>query len=192
MAIVLEIITGALIELGARQLEASTPSAKEAERGLTVLQGLYRDAVEMGIFGRLSDYLATADYEAKEQQRVYSAGHTITLPSTITEEDGLAVEERKPRDLAMIQVVNAATAAQINIYDASLGAWVRIDNLALSSDCPFGARNRHGLECALARRLATSLQKAVPATTSAYANGLASVLSNRLSAPRVATQVDFF
>ncbi len=194
MATVLEIIGGAIAELGVDEAEAALSGdipAWEADRGLRVLQAMFREAVDRGVFGRVEDYLADANYEAEEGQRVYSAGFTITLPTTITDAD--TGDDRRPRDLAMIQVVNAATDPQISIYDANVAAWTRIDNLTLDLDpCPLSGRNRHGLECALARRLAGSLRAPVPPSTDAYANGLASILSTRLSAPRRAAVADFY
>ena len=189
MATCLEIITGALVELGARAIGEDIDSA-EASRALIVLQGMYRNAVESGTFGRLEDYLATANYTAEEGQRVYSAGYTITIPTTIADEDDGT--DRRPRDLSMIQVVNASADPQISVYDAHAAAWVRLDNLTLTGDAPFSGRNRHGLECALARRLAGSFQRPIPESASAYANGLSSVLNLRLSAPRTAADIDFY
>lgn len=189
MATCAEIITGASLELGTLALGDTLP-AEEANRGLNLLQAMFREAVERGVFGRVEEYLATANYTAEEQQRIYSAGYTITLPTTITDDD--TGEDRRPRDLAMIQVVNASTDPQISIYDAHTAAWTRIDNLTLAGDCPFSARNRQGLECALARRMAATLRVQPPASTDAFANGLASVLTNRFSAPRTTPDVDFF
>lgn len=189
MATCLEIIEGALVELGARPL-GDAVGAEEAARGLALMQAMYREAVEKGVFGRVEEYLASDDYEAEEGQRVYSAGHTITLPTTI--EDADTGDDRRPLDLAMIQVVYASADPQISIYDAHVGAWVRIDNLTLAGTAPFSGRNRHGLECALAGKLAASFQRPVPDSTNAYASGLASVLTNRFSAPRSTPAATFY
>jgi len=189
MATCLEIIEGAALELGARTL-GDTLGATEASRGLVVLQAMYREAVDKGVFGRVEDYLATAAYEAKEQERVYSAGYTITIPTSI--DDEFTGEARRPLDLAMVQVVNDGSDPQISIYDAHFGDWVRLDGLTLTSEAPFSGRNRHGLECALARRLAASFRKAVPESTSGYAAGLASIFSNQFSAPRTTTPANFY
>lgn len=189
MATCQEIIAGALLELGVRAL-GDTPAAEETERGLIVMQAMYREGVDKGVFGRLEDYLATANYTAKEQQRIYSAGFTITIPTSIVDADtGVA---RRPLDLAMVQVVNAATDPEISVYDAATAAWVRLDNLTLAGTAPFSGRNRHALECAVARRLAASFQKPIPDSTSGVANGLASVLSNQFSAARTTTPAEFF
>lgn len=189
MATCLEIITGAAIETSARAI-LETLSAEEAARGLVLLQSLYLEAVDRGVFGRVDDYLATGDYEAEEQQRVYSAGYTITLPTSITDEStGLL---RRPRDLSLIQIVNDGTAPENHIYDAHVADWVQLDSLTLTAEAPFSARSRHGLECALARRFAGTLRKPIPESTAAYASGLGSIFANHLSAQRTTTPTEYF
>lgn len=188
MATVLELIQGAAIELNARPMGAVL-NAAESARGLVVLQSMYTEAVDKGVFGRVAEYLADADYEAEEQQRVYSAGFTITLPTTITGDDGV---DRRPLDLALIEVVNASTAPQRSAYDAMFGGWVRLDSLTLQSVAPFSERNRHGLECALALRLQGTFQKQAPPSTSAAARSLGQILSQRYSAPRSQTVGSYF
>lgn len=190
MATVTEIITGAIVETGVRGIRV-TPSADELARGLVLLQAAFLEAVEAGAFGKLNDYKATAAYTAKEQDRVYSAGFTITLPTTIT--DAFTGDARRPKDLALIVVVNASTAPQVSVYDAHTAAWTRLDNLTATTDpCPFSGRNRHGLECILARTMASSLKVAIPASTAAYAGGLVSIFSQRPLAARQPTQAEFY
>ncbi len=189
MATCLEIIEGAALELGARTL-GDTLGNTEADRGLVILQTMYREAVDKGVFGRVEDHLATGAYEAEEQQRVYSAGYTITIPTEV--DDAYTGETRRPLDLSMIQVVNDGADPQISIYDAHIGDWVRIDGLTLAGEAPFSARSRHGLECALARRLAGTFRKPVPDSTASYAAGLASIFSSHLSAPRTTTATEYY
>jgi len=188
-----DVIGGAVVELGARDAEDALNGGLadwEAERGRIVLNAMFREYVDNGGFGRLTEYLATDDCEAEEQQRVFAAGFTISLPDEV--EDADSGETRKPRDLALIQVVDDGAAPEISIYDAQLGEWVRLDSLGLDDECPLSERNRHGLECVLARRLAGTFQKPVPDSTAAYAAGLGSILSNRRSAPRTTTQAEYF
>lgn len=174
------IITDAIEEARIRSV-GDTPSAEEMDRGLARLQSIWNSGVESGLFGRVSEYLASADYEAEEGQRVFSAGYAITLPTTIDDCDsGL----RRPRDFAMIQVVNTATDPQISLYDAQEAVWTRIDNLTLAGGCPFGRRYRHQLAAALAVSLSPTFMKSVTDVTAAYAGLLRSALSLRLSAPR--------
>lgn len=189
MATCLEIITGAVLELGAVALGDPLP-AEEADRGLTVLQAMYLEAVEQGKFGRVADYLATDDYEAEEQQRVFAAGFTITLPDTV--EDDSTGEDRKPRDLCMVQVVDDGAAPQISIYDAHAGDWVRLDSLTLAGTAPLGGRNRHGLECALAVRLIGSIRGQLSPAAAGVAATFAASISHRTSAPRTRPDVEYY
>lgn len=188
MATVLELITGAAIELNARPMGTVLSSAESA-RGLVVVQSMYTEAVDKGVFGRVEEYLADDDYEAEEQQRVYSAGFTITLPTTITGDDGA---DRRPLDLALIEVVNDGSSPQRSVYDALFGDWVRLDSLTLVSTAPFSERNRHALECALAVRLQGTFQKQAPPSTSAAARELGQILSQRYGGARRQTVGSYF
>jgi hypothetical protein len=91
----------------------------------------------------------------------------------------------------MIQVVDEATDPEISLYDAHLAAWVRIDNLTLTGECPLSNRIRHGLECALACRLAGTFKKPIPETCLPYANGIKAALGARFSAPRQDANVEY-
>lgn len=184
-----QIITEALEENGMRGL-GDAPEAIEATRGLTRLQALWNAAIEQGVFGRVEEYYATANYTAEEGQRVFSGGYTITLPTAIEDEDS-DTSYRRPRDFALIQVVNASTDPQISLYDAHEAEWKRIDNLTLDSECPFGRRYRQGLVTALATAMATLGGQAGDITTS-YAALLRSALSLRQSAPRQNADVSYF
>jgi len=183
-----EIVAEALEENGARGL-GDTPDAHEIDRGVKRLQALWNAAVEQGVFGRVTEYYATANYEAEEGQRVFSGGHTITLPTAIEDLDS-ETNYRRPRDFAMIQVVNASTDPQISLYDAHEAEWKRIDNLTKDSECPFGRRFRHGLVSALAVNLAP-LGGQVGDITASYAAAMRSALSMRLSAPRRNPSIEF-
>lgn len=183
-----EIISEALEENGMRGL-GDTADAAEAARGLTRLQAMWNAGVEQGLFGRVEEYLADANYTAEEGQRIYSAGYTITLPTTIVDED--TGEDRRPRDFAMVQVVNASTDPQISLYDAHEAEWKRIDNLDLDTECPFGRRYRHGLVAALAVLL-QPLGGQIGDITGFYSASLRTALSLRQSAPRRPADVDFY
>lgn len=183
-----DIITEAIEETRVRAM-GDTPSAEETARGLTRLQSMWNASVEQGLFGRVEEYVATADYEAEEGQRIYSAGFTITLPTAI--EDEYTGEDRRPRDFAMVQVVNAATDPQISLYDAHEAAWTRIDNLTLDGECPFARRYRHSLAAALAQAMSPLFLKTPGDVTSAFAGLLRSALSLRQSAPRRPANVEY-
>jgi hypothetical protein len=183
-----EIITEALEENGMRGL-GDTPSHEEMARGLKRLQSMWNAGVESGLFGRVEEYYATADYEAEEGQRVYSGGYTITLPTAIEDEDS-ETNYRRPRDFAMVQVVNASDDPEVSLYDAHEAEWKRIDNLTEAGECPFGRRYRHGLVAALAVNL-QPLGGQVGDITGSYVASLRSALSLRQSAPRRNADVEF-
>jgi len=157
-----------------------TPSSEEMERGLSRLQAMWNAGVEQGLFGRVEEYVATANYTAKEGERIFAAGHVITLPTSI-DDCGTA---RRPRDFAMVQVVDTATDPQISLYDAHEAAWTRIDNLTLAGECPFGRRYQHGLASNLAIALSPPFGKGASDITGSYAAALRSALALRQSAPR--------
>ncbi len=183
-----EIISEALEENTMRGL-GDTPDSYELDRGLKRLQSMWNAGVESGLFGRVEEYYATAAYEAEEGQRVYSGGFTITLPTAIEDLDS-ETNYRRPRDFAMVQVVNASTDPQVSLYDAHEAEWKRIDNLTAAGECPFGRRYRHGLVAALAQML-QPLGGQAGDVTAAYASALRSALSLRQSAPRRNADVEF-
>jgi hypothetical protein len=82
------IVKGALKKLGVLAI-GREPTAAQAQDALEILQGLYRELVGQGVFGRLVDVLITTDtYNAREQERVVcdlAGGCTVTLPETITQ-----------------------------------------------------------------------------------------------------------
>lgn len=184
-----QIITEALEEAGARGL-GDAPAPEEADRGLVRLQHLWNAGLETGLFGRVEEYFADADYEAEEGQRVYADGHTITLPTQIEDCDSDATY-RRPRDFALIEVVDEGADPEVYLYDALEAEWVRIDSLTLDTACPFGRRYRHSLAAALAQSFSPLFQRGVADVTAAYAAQLRSALSLRQSAPRRNADVEY-
>jgi hypothetical protein len=84
-----QIVRGALKKLGVLAI-GREPTAAQAQDALEVLQGLYRELVGLGVFGRLVDVLVKTDtYSAREQERVVcnnsGGGVTVTLPVEITQ-----------------------------------------------------------------------------------------------------------
>jgi hypothetical protein len=135
-----DIITYALQRTGIVAL-GRDPKANEAANGLIVLQGMYDDMIAAGTLGELTDVYKTADYTAKEFERIYADGATITLPDLITD-DG---DTRHPRDLAVI-AVNDGTL-KTYVWENS---WTALFGLTLDSDAPFATRGKDGLACWLA------------------------------------------
>lgn len=145
MATCREVITDAARKVGEVSEGRPAPTSYTSDNLLAILQDWYLQSVNSGMFGRLNEVLATVDYTAKEFDRVKAAdGVTVTLPETITH-GGLA---RAPMDLALVVVVGTAPA--YHLYDANLGAWVRLDGLTLDVEAPLSQRGRDGLASLLA------------------------------------------
>jgi hypothetical protein len=166
----LDIIKRAMKKLHVLPSETE-PNAAQAFDGMALLQGLIFELIGQGSLGRLRDVLATADYTAKEWERVrYDSGSvTITLPDTITANDnptydygftddvcdygaGFSEYPRPPLNLAPIVLVNIATDGmpKYHIYNAYTGAWVAINDLAEQDAFPFPHHLENGISCLLA------------------------------------------
>lgn len=143
MATCRQIITTALRKINQTGEGNRVPSAAEAIDALDVLNSLYEHWVDAGLFGKLTEYDADADYEAKEWERVRSNGFAVTTPTVITTDN-----DRIPYDLALVVV--AKTSPEFHLFDALVGDWVRLDSLTLDDVAPLSNRGRDGLACALA------------------------------------------
>lgn len=169
-----------------------SPAAAEAADALSTLQGMYDGWVTGGVFGAMNDVIKSADYTAKEYDRVRKDGAcTITVPTTFEDEyTGLT---RPPRDLAAIQILYPATSArETHLYDATIGEWVRIEALALADDPPLFNRNQDGLACCLAEALADEYQAQVGAQTALRAAKFRSNIGLNLNNPVQPNQPDYF
>lgn len=127
-----------------------TPSADDMADGLDELQNLYEQWGSNGMFGRLSDVLTNAAYEAAPNERVTATNSAVvTIPTTI-DDDGT---EFPPFDMAFIEVINTV-AATVTRYIYSNGAWVSISSLTLDSEAPLSNKGRSGLAACLAMSFA--------------------------------------
>lgn len=155
------------------------PSASQAEDGLRELQAVYDGSVFRGLFGRLTDVLVSADYEAGEGERVANSSDDdidITLPETVLDADtGLA---RKPKDLSPVVI----EGGESYLYEA--GAWNQITNLALGDDAPLSGRLYQWLVGELVVRLADDMGLPVPQTVVADVTQGRSALSYKASTYR--------
>ncbi|MEO1908793.1 MAG: hypothetical protein ABGX08_17400 [Citromicrobium sp.] len=146
MATCRDIVTRALRLSGVIRLSAM-PTASEADYGMEGLQSLFSEFVNAEAFGEMTDKRATADYTAGENERITaSAGVTVTLPTTIEDEDaddGI----RTPHDLAMIEVLQDGVRSA-KVYDRD--GWVELLGLSLGNTCPLAHRGEHGLAALLA------------------------------------------
>lgn len=108
------------------------PAAAEAAAGLQAFQHV----VDQSCQG-WADVDTTADYTAKEDERIRitSGTPTITYPTTVA--DPITGEERAPRSGAKVMVISAAGAKTLKLYMADKGQWVTASGLTLNDDCPF-------------------------------------------------------
>lgn len=125
--------------------EREEPTTEHGIVGLDALQGLFDHYISTA---QLTDYVATANYTAKENERIRLSGGswTITAPTTISD-DG----DRDPYDLSAIVVAGATPVHKI--YDAQLGTWVTVSGLTLAGECPLSTRNRAAMTGVLAKQL---------------------------------------
>lgn len=146
-----QICTRAARKVGASSEGQIAP--KDYDMGVLkdTLTAWYLSAVDAGTFGALRDIAKTANYTAKENERIRKdAAVTITLPTTIT--DRCTGRTRTPYDLTPIVVTYPTQDGfpQYNLYDASLGSWVRLDTLTLDSVAPLSGRSADGLASVVA------------------------------------------
>lgn len=182
MATCQTILTSALRRLRVID-ESEQPSAEHAVVGLDAMQGLFDHYVATAA---LTDYVATANYTAEENQRIRLSGGawTITTPTTISD-DG----DRDPYDLSVIVVAGATPTHKI--YDAQLGAWVTVSGLTLAGECPLSTRNRIAIVGALAEHLSTEFGRTMDATLSRDASHGKQLLS-RIGGERPASTPKYY
>lgn len=142
-----DIVTRALQMSGIVAL-GRDPKAPEIDAGMVSLQSLYDEWVQGGMFGRLTDVYTAVDYTAKEGERVYNDGATITIPDTINV-DG----DRAPYQFSCIVVLDAGVATNRVYHD---GAWHIVSGLALGDDAPLASISVDGLAGCVAERIAST------------------------------------
>ena len=125
----------------------ATLKASEADDGMLALQGMY-SYWATGMFGRLTNVLATANAEAEINTRIRVDGaYTITLPTTVD-----STETLPPPDLSMVEIIytDPTVSHEQWVYEAPLGDWTQINGLVLTDAAPFASRGVAGLADALA------------------------------------------
>lgn len=123
-----------------------TPSDEDMSDGMDELQNLYEQWGSNGMFGRLSDVLTNADYEAAPNERVTATDSAVvTIPTTV-DDDGT---DFPPFDMAFLEVIDTV-AETVTRYIYSNGAWVEISDLTLDDEAPLASRGRGGLAACLA------------------------------------------
>jgi hypothetical protein len=149
------ILTRAIRMTRARPL-GDDPAAEEIDAALEDAQAMYLTTPTR----RLTDVLITADYEAKENERItYTSGSwTVTYPTTISE-DGTS---RTPQNGAIVEVSGTSGSTR-KIYIAELKTWMTLTGLTLDSEQPFGPTHDLDVAAMIAARISGPvLQRAPP------------------------------
>lgn len=161
-----------------------TPRAAESDEGLVAMQSLYDNMFSGGLLGPFTDVYATADYTAKENERIIADNATITIPDTIDVYDG---EDRTPIDLSAVVVVTDTTRLQ---YVFSLGRWEACHALTLDSIAPLAERDKTGLAALVAMEYAEMFGSQLPPATAQRAMRFKGSLSHKFSTAR--DMADYF
>jgi len=163
----LDIIKGAMKKLHVLA-SGDDPSSSEASDCMDALQSLIVEMVGQGTFGKLRDVLATADYTARENDRIQASdGVTITLPTVITPSDcgywggsdwaawyGFPFNKpRPPRDRSVVVVITDNVPVY-NVWCTYLNKWVVVNSLAQTDNFPFAQYLEDGFKAILAERVA--------------------------------------
>lgn len=151
-----------------------TPRAAEADEGMGALISLYNSMFTKGPLGPFTSVYATANYTAKENERIIADNVTITIPDTI-EENG---KTRTPKDLSAVVVITDTTRNQ---YVFSLGRWEAVHGLTLDSTAPLAERDKFGLAALLAVEYSEMFGASLPPETRARAMRFRGELSHKFS-----------
>lgn len=153
MASARTIIKNAYRKAGITALGAALTAA-QANVGLELLEETLADLVHKGTLGRVTDVYTTADYEAKEFERVAASVDTlaVTFPATVL--DDLTRETRAPLDGAYITVVGPGRPEDTRVYSALQAAWEPIAGYTLTSSAALSGAYQSDLEALLAAKLA--------------------------------------
>lgn len=131
--------------LAAGQVPDGTKTADGMER----LQSVILDQPGLLLRSFWNEVAASADYTAKEGDRITVAAGDITLPTTITD-DG---DARPPKNFARVHILGDVDNAGLWVWVSSLGEWRQVDGLASGDDFPFGAEDVDGMAAQLAAAL---------------------------------------
>jgi len=187
-----------IVTLGLKQARVigvnDTPTAGEAEAGMTVLQSLYRSWFDSGEFGFLNDVYKAEDYAAEEQDRITAeTGVTITLPTTLSDSsdtygDGTG-QRRAPYELAGIAVVQDSAELSY-IWDGS--AWVELNSLTLSSTAPLAKYGEAGLAAFFALHYAETFGAPIGPGTKKLADRFISAMRTRRNRANPRAKIEFY
>lgn len=162
------------------------PSADDLADGLDELQGLYEAWGSGGLFGRLNDTLQSAGYEASPFDRVQISGGTVTLPTSLSEDD-----EAPPYALSFIEVIDT-DAPSVTRYLFENGEWLDVSELAATDEAPLSSRGRAGLVACLAVNLAEEYGAEIGPALLRQAGAFKTALSLKLGSTAQRSGADYF
>lgn len=189
-----DVINRAARKLNVVAFGQALPAAQSAEM-LLELQSLYLELVGWGAFGRENDVLSQGDWTALPQQRVRMKDSASTieipdeLPASIWWPDWWGWDQQNywcwpiwpvcgsccvaPRDLSIVTAVDpTADEAHTYLYDAYVGKWRALDDLALTDEAPLSRRWFVPLANVLAERMADDYGQQFKAPINAGLNAM--------------------
>lgn len=178
------IVNGALRKCGVLAAGREARSA-DLNDTLEALKGLYRQLINNGTFGRLSDVVPITNYVAGENQRIFrntASVESITLPDLVSVDCG----DLPPLDLSVIVIVDAfGTLSNTYVYDVPTRAWVGIDGLTVDDEAPLSSRDPLGLQSLLATQIIDEYGNQLGAAALRQAASFQSSLTSRFSNPEI-------
>jgi hypothetical protein len=186
-----------------------TPTSAELNDVQEALQGLLDGWCRDGTFGRLRDVHVTADYTAREFQRIRVDAGTVTLPDLIPTDQNSSDDygfqpaqidadelpdpnNRPPRNRSVIITLEPGGDWATWFYEADIGEWISIQALALADECPLSRVDADGLASQLALAVADQFGATPQPTTIAKAARFRSLLTNRADSTRRETPMQSF
>jgi len=118
-----------------------TANAYDADVAMDTAIAMYARFIGNGLWGPITNVIATEDYTAGENERVVNTSETvinITLPATIEDSSSGTTVTRTPEDRAFVLVSGAEPQAYV--YDADLADWVSLYDLTLDDNAPLTGR----------------------------------------------------
>lgn len=190
MATMREVATTALRKMRVIA-SGETPSAEEMNDALQAFRSLYEAWVSGGMFGRLSNKIATEAVIAGENERIQvRTGGSVSLPDLIDDEFD---EGRAPRNRAVVVVADVlAGTTETHLYDANRAGWVALSGLGLDDSAPLSDRDADGLACCLAEALVEEYGADLGPITLRRAASFRSALANSYDDPAGSSELVYF
>lgn len=158
-----------------------TPSAAEADIGMTVLQSLYDGWFIGGEFGQFTQVYKADDYTVEEQDHVTAeTGVAVTLPTTFNDSTGEYGDgtgsRRAPYELAAVAVEQDGSETRY-VWEGS--AWTTLSGKALTDTAPLTKYGEAGLAACFAARYADTFGAAIAPGVAQQARQFMSTMRSR-------------